>query len=237
MTIRKYIRIFVLLIVVLISATSMMAQKSSTEKQALVRHFSKEKIEDMRSDRDFFYVEMEENESDYYDIWGRAFFKFLQSIFGSKPAGFIFENFNYILLGIVILILFFNRHKLDYRKIFYGNKKVKGPTIEVEEEDIAEIDFEKHIRQALKDQNYKLAVRYQYLELLKILSEAGLIKWEAYKTNFEYLLEIKDVNIRSQYQKASLIFDYIWYGNFTIDEDDYQESNKEFETLKKQLQS
>ncbi len=237
MTIRKYIRIFVLLIVVLISATSLMAQESSTEKQASGRHFSKEKIEDMRNDRDFFYVEMEENESDYYDIWGRAFIKFLESIFGSRPTRFIFKNFNYILLGIVILILFFNRHKLDFRKIIYGNKTIKGPTIELEEEDIAEIDFQKHIKQALKDQNYKLAVRYQYLELLKILSEAGLIKWEPYKTNFEYLLEIKNLDIRSQYQKASLIFDYIWYGNFTIDEDDYRESNKEFETLKKQLHS
>jgi len=237
MTIKKYIRIFVLLIVVLISGLSVSAQDTLVKNQSSAHHFSKEKIEDMRNDRDFFYVEMEENQSDYYDIWGRAFLKFLEKIFGSKPAGFIFDNFNFILLGIVIIILFFNRHKLDYRKVLYGNKKVKGPTIELEEENITEIDFEKHIKQALKDQNYKLAVRYQYLELLKNLSEAGMINWEAYKTNFEYLLEIKDVNIRSQYQKASLIFDYIWYGNFTIDEADYRESNKEFETLKKQLQS
>ena len=221
---------FVLLIVLITSAQSAYAKEEVIE-----RHFSREKIDDMRSDRDFFYVEMEENQSDYYDIWGRAFLKFLGSIFGSKPAGFIFENFNFFLLSIVIIILFFNRNKLGLRKLIYGNLKAKGPTINIEEEDITEIDFEKYIRQALKDKNYKLAVRYQYLELLKILSEANIIRWETYKTNYEYLLEIKDAKIRSQYQKASLIFDYIWYGNFEIDETDYHKSNQEFELLKKQL--
>ena len=220
-----------MLVVILTSMQSVGADNPPS----IERHFSEEKIEELRSDRDFFYVDMEENQSDYYDIWGRYFLKFLSNIVGSKPAYFIFSNFNYILLAIVIIILFFNRNKINFRKLVYGNRKANGPSIIIEEEDIAEIDFAEHIARALKNKNYKFAVRYQYLELLKNLSEKGLINWEAYKTNYEYLLELKDTDIRNHYRKASLIFDYIWYGNFEISETDYLESRREFEALKEQL--
>ena len=228
--IKRYLKIIFLIIVFTTITHSLWANNKPVE-----RHFSKDKIEKIKNDRDFFYADMEENQSDYYDIWGRAFLRFLSNIFGSKPAYFIFSNFNYFLIAIVVLILFFNRKKFIIRRMAGRNRNATGPSIVIEENNIIEIDFSKHISQALNNNNYKLAIRFQYLELLKKLSMAGIIRWEPYKTNYEYFLEIKDSKIRNHYKSVALVFDNIWYGNFEINEADYHKNNHEFEILKEQL--
>lgn len=66
----------------------------------------------------------------------------------------------------------------------------------VQSENIGEL-----IASAVKDGDFRLAIRYYYLQLLRQLNQKELIKYEFQKTNSEYLNEIKADNLQLQLKK------------------------------------
>jgi integrase len=61
-----------------------------------------------------------------------------------------------------------------------------------DEEIIQSMDIKSLITNALKDENYRLAIRYHYLYILQQLELKKIIDWELQKTNHDYQREIKD---------------------------------------------
>ena len=100
-----------------------------------------------------------------------------------------------------------------------------------EEEIIKTKDIKKLIDKALRNQNYRLAVRYYYLLILKRLTEAELIDYEFDKTNSDYISEITSETINTGFKKATNLYDYIWYGNFTVTETDFNKAQQTFKHL------
>jgi hypothetical protein len=103
----------------------------------------------------------------------------------------------------------------------------------VEEENIHEIDFDKDIRDAEKDGDYRRAIRLLFLKVLKNLSDAELIYWDPNKTNHQYLYELKGTNIYSPFVQCVNIFDRVWYGEWEIDQTYYSANKDQFEELLK----
>ena len=105
--------------------------------------------------------------------------------------------------------------------------------IKVEETHIKELDLNKYIDEAIANGNYRNAVRYLYLNSLKKLSASGKIDWDFQKTNSDYYREIKDVELKTQFQKVSYLYDYVWYGEFAIDEFAFAKARQQFDLLNK----
>ena len=80
------------------------------------------------------------------------------------------------------------------------------------------MDFEERIKEAVNNRDYKLAVRLYYLKMLKLLSDKKIIDWQINKTNSSYVKEVKKINLHNQFEKITTIFEWIWYGEFPIDE-------------------
>ncbi|WP_340154808.1 hypothetical protein [uncultured Winogradskyella sp.] len=99
------------------------------------------------------------------------------------------------------------------------------------EENIEQIDFENLISKALKEQNYRLATRYLYLKSLKSLANKQVIEWHYEKTNSDYLNEIKDCQLKTLFKRVSYIYDYVWYGEFPIDEESFNKNKADFNQL------
>ena len=99
------------------------------------------------------------------------------------------------------------------------------------EENLKEVNFETLIEDALKEKNYRLATRYLYLKSLKLLTNKDIIEWHYDKTNSEYLNEIKNENTKSVFKRISYIYDYVWYGEFPIDEAVYNKNISDFEKI------
>ncbi|WP_445737264.1 DUF4129 domain-containing protein [Mariniflexile sp.] len=99
------------------------------------------------------------------------------------------------------------------------------------EENIKDVNFDQLIEAALKDNNYRLATRYLYLKSLKMLTNKNIIEWHYDKTNSDYINEIKDENTKSVFKRISYIYDYVWYGEFPIDEGIYTKNKSAFEKL------
>lgn len=102
-------------------------------------------------------------------------------------------------------------------------------------ENIERTDIEYLIESAEQNTDYRLAIRYYYLSILKALSLKKLIKIEDDKTNSEYLSEIFNTPHKDQFQYTSYLYDYIWYGEFPLDAEKYNTAKLHFQKLIKQI--
>lgn len=107
-----------------------------------------------------------------------------------------------------------------------GNRQLGTNINEIE--NIHETDFSSLITKTTEEHNYRLAIRFYYLWLLKKLSARGTIHWNQDKTNNDYFYEIKDIQLRDDFKYLSYVYDYIWYGEFEVDNEAYLKAEKAF---------
>ncbi len=121
--------------------------------------------------------------------------------------------------------------------IFMGRrKKIKGAEAEVEEAEINhETDFERLIKQSLQNNNYRQAVRYQYLRTLHALAEKGFFELQPDKTNYQYVYELANKAHQNDFAALTLNYEYVWYGEFIIDEELYRKIETGFIAMNKKL--
>jgi hypothetical protein len=81
----------------------------------------------------------------------------------------------------------------------------------------SESNFETLIKQAAQTGNYRLAVRYQYLQTLHKLADKNLLELATDKTNYQYVREITNQNYQQDFAALTLNYEYVWYGEFNID--------------------
>lgn len=103
------------------------------------------------------------------------------------------------------------------------------------DEDITGINFAERIRQALADNDHRLAIRWQYLKQLYLLNERKLISWQSYKTNIDYARELSGSGLQEGFNNISRDYEYVWYGKYEISAQRYQELEQHFGTFEKGL--
>ncbi len=101
-----------------------------------------------------------------------------------------------------------------------STKNTPAPLAE-EETITAESDFDRLIREAVQQRNYRLAVRYHYLQTLHQLAQKNYVQLAADKTNYQYVRELADVTKQNEFASLTLNYEYVWYGEFAIDEIQY----------------
>ena len=72
--------------------------------------------------------------------------------------------------------------------------------------------------------NYRLALRLGYLQLLKLLSDQNLIRWQPDKTNHAYLAELPGEHLRAPFRELTRQFEYVWYGELPLPAGLYQQA-------------
>ena len=122
--------------------------------------------------------------------------------------------------------------KVNARNIIEGKKASAIVNLSEEEALIKEKDLPKLIQTAITDENFALAVRYYYLLLLKKLSEKEVISWQQEKTNEDYIKEISsNKKLHTDFEKLTYLYDYVWYGEFLIDQSKFTEAENNFKSV------
>lgn len=103
-------------------------------------------------------------------------------------------------------------------------------------ENIANADVDSLITKAENSNDYRLAIRYYYILVLKKLSLKNYIKLEEDKTNAEYFNEIKSQNFSENFAYTSYLYNYIWYGEFLINKEEYLSAKGNFIHLIKKIE-
>ena len=172
------------------------------------------------------------------NFWGWVA-SILQRLFGSVRAGKNAASiFKYVIIGlaaIMIVYVIFKLIGIDLLRIFKKNKAIVEVPYSESIENIHEINFDDAVENALLVKDYRLAVRLLYLRSLKQLSDSNLINWKLGKTNSTYLSEIADAEQRRQFSIVTRQFEYVWYGDFPVDGQSFQNINAIFQEFKKRL--
>jgi len=133
--------------------------------------------------------------------------------------GFDFNSVFGIIFWIVAIGLFVYlvyRLFLSNSSFFSRNRKNISSDIQVTTEDTSDPDS--MLRNAIKNGNYRLAVRYLYLQALRRLSEKKFIEINSNKTNFEYVNEVRKHKFANEFASLTLQYEYVWYGEYPLDE-------------------
>ena len=103
-------------------------------------------------------------------------------------------------------------------------------TVSLSEEEhiIKNENIQQLIKNALADKNYRLAIRYYYLHILKLMSEKELIDWQLQKTNVDYEKELLGSKFSDPFHTITRLYDYVWYGEFHVDEDIFEKHKADF---------
>lgn len=102
---------------------------------------------------------------------------------------------------------------------------------DITSENIENADINALINRAENNQDYRLAIRYYYLLVLKTLTLKNHIKFEDDKTNADYLNNIKSKPFSGAFEHISYLYNYIWYGEFPLDIHQYTIAKDKFVTL------
>ncbi|WP_149277529.1 DUF4129 domain-containing protein [Pareuzebyella sediminis] len=174
--------------------------------------------------------------NDFKSWLGNLFLRFFEWLFGvEKAKGFLaifFRIIPYILLGVLIYLL--TKFFLKVSTSPLMNRTANDTSVHLSEEEylIKNEDLQPLIQKALKDKNYRLAIRFYYLYLLQVMTEKGLIQWEIQKTNYDYLLELEKTALQQPFGHITNLYDHIWYGDFPINEQRYLNAEKSFTDFK-----
>lgn len=180
-----------------------------------------------QNDREFNYNPEEGGKSFFKRLFEKIG-RLLESLFAIAPGYknkdltiLIFQ----ILCGLVVLVVlyFAVRMMMNHRGQWFFGKKNESIEIDLNntEQLIQSADFEQLISEMEKKGDTRQSIRLYYLWLLKDLKDHQLINWLPEKTNADYLSELRDETLRKKFTYLSYLYNYIWYGEFTIGDNDY----------------
>jgi hypothetical protein len=185
-----------------------------------LRSFDQAEVDNLKSDSDFDYGESVAA----INLWER-FKRWIANILNllvrtvSNASWLNLLVYILVIVGLVYVILRLMR--IDALSLFYRNKKSSLPYA-VLEEDIHGMDFDKLISEALESHEYRLAIRLQFLQALKLLTDHQYVYWQPGKTNHDYLDELKADHLKAGFTELNHYFEYAWYGNFSVNETLYK---------------
>lgn len=207
-----------------------------------IKKIQEEDLHAYTNNPDFDYEIIKQDTSwwDDFKTWlGNIFLKVFEWLFeADKAIGFLaifFRIIPYILLVLLLFLLIKFFLNVNSRSIIHAKKNQALVSLSEEEHIIKNEDIQQLIQKALTEKNYRLAVRYYYLFILQLMTEKELIVWELQKTNDDYLNEIKEQDLKQPFTTITRLYDYIWYGNFDIDEAKYSRAEAIFSSLQKMV--
>jgi len=121
------------------------------------------------------------------------------------------------------------------------NRRIARDGAEITEENLEaylhETDLERFLREALARGDFPQALRIYYLQVIKSLSESGLILWSREKTNRDYLREMRTNPLSLDFQHVTHTFERVWYGNTALNQEEFTQLEPAFKALIAQIPS
>jgi hypothetical protein len=155
----------------------------------------------------------------------------LRDVFGIElPPGItqLLEYIIYALMGALAIYLLVRFLTGETAFSIFRKKEASIVDPNLVEEHIESLDLDALISDALRQKDYRLAIRYQYLKVLKTLSQHQIIEWHYEKTNQDYEKEIEVPKIKLLFKDVSYLYDHIWYGEQEIDVQKYEADQLKF---------
>jgi uncharacterized protein DUF4129 len=132
--------------------------------------------------------------------------------------GILIAFFGFVIYRIIVVNKLF---------LFYSSSKPKT-AVTGEDVDIHDENLDEKIQKAVEVKDHRLAVRYMYLKSLQLLNERQWIRFHADATNYEYVNQMSGHKLASDFGFLTRVYDYMWYGEFALTEEQFDIVFKNF---------
>ena len=173
----------------------------------------------LKADDDFWYADAAHNKKedeaneDSSSFWAKLF-----NFFANKNVHTALWILMIVALLAALVFYLHNNGMLFGRS---ARKLSSANSPQEEEENIYTTDFENAIKIALTEGDYRLAVRLYFLRMLKHMADKQLLRYEADKTNMDYLFELSGSAYYKDFAQASRNYEYVWYGKFPLTKEQF----------------
>jgi uncharacterized membrane protein len=201
-----------------------------------VRTISKDTINKYRSQDAFQYstIDKAKSKSFFERLWDWLWEKYYE-LMGEDAGNTLLKIllWTFAILGVVYFIL--RIIGMDAFAFFQKKNKDGSLSYEVLDENVHTINFAEAIEQAVSQRNYRLAVRLQYLQTLKKLTDKNYINWQPTKSNRQYVNEFSDSRLKGSFSSITTEFEYVWYGEMQLAPQEYEIISNEFKQFYNRL--
>ncbi|MBZ4034427.1 DUF4129 domain-containing protein [Flavobacterium sp. 17A] len=181
-----------------------------------------------------FIYEYKVPEKNWWDNFKQWLARLFSNLFRFKSAqtslNFVVILFRIIAILVIITVVYFIAKNISNQegKWIFGKPDKKTLFYTDAEKNIHLLDFEKLIRESIENNEKRIAIRYYYLWLLKTMAQHNYIEWDIEKTNSDYLYELQQPAHKEEFTYLSYLYNYIWYGEFEIDDIRFSNTENRF---------
>lgn len=150
------------------------------------------------------------------------------------------ERFWKILLVIIVLaIIMVLLYYFFFRNVSTDQKVEERPSFEREWNpvQVTKSELELKLEEFTAQDDYRSCVRVYYTFILQSLISKGWIRWKQDKTNNQYLIEMLQRPLSTEFSAAVRLFELVWYGNYSISNEDYAKIEPQLKNLYKTIDS
>ena len=182
------------------------------------RHADAARLRELRGQREFQYVEpvTRAEQSAWSLFWARVWQTIIEWLNSRSYSHFWRWVFYALFLGAGVFVVL-KLLQIDFTAMLGRSPRRVPLAYDTAAENIHEVDFATRLAEAEAAGNWRLAVRLGYLQLLKTLSDHGLINWQPDKTNHAYLAELPpNGSTRTDFREITRQFEFVWYGELAV---------------------
>lgn len=231
-----------------------LASSESIADTVLNRHEFKihHSVQEYRNDRDFGYMkyldsllrQTKDLKADTFSMGNATSPGERKARQRSREPGVPTSNiFKQPIVKIILWVLAFGLIGFIVSKLFLGENFFRRNRVyenisdnPKDDENISDPSgYDKLIAQAVMMKNYRLAIRFSYLQILQMLSASGLVQFSADKTNYQYVNELRGKPYQNDFAGITLNYEYVWYGKFDISEEVYKRLSAEYKAIHQKI--
>lgn len=194
-----------------------------------VRYPAPDRLRGLQTGRDYQYGrDAPPPENPLARFWAWLWRKMVE--FLSSKA---YQNvWQYVMLAAIAGVVIYLLMKAEVLSFLFP-KRAQSSDLAYENvaENIHATDFDVAVDDAVGQRNYRLAVRLLYLQTLKRLTDAERIQYKPDKTNRQYVYELANSPLQTDFELLTRQFESVWYGDFPVDEARFGPIRQQFQAF------
>lgn len=217
--------------------SSLLALPLDSAQQAAALHYRKVPHADLQrflQDPQFHYVKQQYETLSFWKQLLQGIRHFFQKLFGYAPSGQVIEFFIYALIIAFLIWAVIKLVGMDYVKAVIKPSAKVMSSYAPDHAQLSQENMEKALEEAKAQQDWKRVIELQYLLSLKALAASGQLELEKGKTNQDYVYELRSPKLKEPFIQLSRIFEYVWYGDFELQDATRAHAESHFQALLQQ---
>lgn len=181
--------------------------------------------------KEFEYIESISDKLSFFDKLIDRIGAFISSLFPTPKHNFNEGIVNVLaVIGAVIFVFLIYKFFLSRKQVYIHHQKEEEEERQIDfiEKNLLQVDVATYLSEALQQKNYALAIRYLHLMNIQLLGRKGIVQWNQSKTNSELMEQVDNAMLKADFLDCASVFDYVWFGGFTITETSYTKYEERF---------